>query len=83
MAPAPASGGSSRLSDFNFLNSTGDQEQAFDNGAMPQQGPALSRPPPPLRPQGNPQWGTWNWIGATATGKAIYLMKGPIGDRTR
>jgi hypothetical protein len=45
---------SSRFSDLDFLDSTGEQEQAFDNGAMPpRQSPALGpgrpvRPPSPL-----------------------------------
>lgn len=63
-APAPASvGGSSRISDFDYLNSTrGEQHRVSDNGAMPQ-GPALGRPAPPPRPQGNPITGDMepNW----------------------
>src|ERR1700730_16051865 len=44
-APAPASvGGSSRISDFNYLNSTGgEQGRAFDNGAMHHPAPRLPR----------------------------------------
>jgi len=51
---------SSRFSDLDFLDSTGEQEQAFDNGAMPpRQSPALgpSRPVRPQSPQGAPSIG--------------------------
>ncbi len=51
---------SSRFSDLDFLDSTGEQEQAFDNGAMPpRQSPALgpSRPVRPPSPQGAPPIG--------------------------